>query len=1029
MFLLEPVGGLRSRGVMQYRQVRTWVFFAVAIGAVGAAPSTGFASEDYFGSGDGHHGSKSVSAPEVVNAYSRLTLDVAADDTSVQVADGTKFTDGDLILLWQVNGYATPASGDQIEIDLAGQAAGRFEFARIESVAVDVLVLGDAIINSFDAANTQVVFVPEYTEVTVDPVGEVQAGDWDPVTGEGGIVAFFATGVVTVDGRVTANGAGFLGGTDLGNSGSNGCTGLDEPSPTGAEKGESIAGLDFVSGNPPGGTGRGNRANGAGGGVCHNSGGGGGGHGGLGGLGGRTWRGDSDPIIPLTGRDVGGLGGAPLAYTALTRLTMGGGGGAGQQNNNLGGAGSDGGGVILVRAGTVAGAGSFEANGDDGNDSSGAANDAAGGAGAGGLVVVRAASALTCGFAQAVGGEGGSAPFDDHGTGGGGAGGHVLIQGATASCTVDVNGGIPGVQTDLTDPPGPHYGALSGDVGDEESVSGVLVIDTDTDGLSDVFEGGDDADQDGSPDFRDRDDDGDGIPTSSEGADPNGNGDPSDADDLDSDFVPNYLDRDSDADGLTDTREAGGTDDDGDGSPDGCVDTTPVDGQCDGVSLTALPNTDTTFVGGDAVPDHLDTDSDADGIDDTDEAFDSDDDGAGDVAAASSDHDGDGLDDAFDGDCLAAGNPSGCAVAGSPMTTGFVPDDDGDGNPNWLQTCGDGYQTAVPAPESCDDGDGDDTNECNDSCVFNVGFGACTTVDDCVVATGVVCDPTSALCQFTNGNGPCSEAEELATCESRVCDAASGTCEACVDADDCGVGERCESNTCVPQTCGDGILDPGETCDDGDPDDSNECANTCLFNAGSAGCVSADDCVGSALICDLPSGVCRYPLGVGPCSESNESSVCAGGVCDQVSNTCEACADGGDCASDERCESHVCVATACGDGAIDPGETCDDGDSNGDAPQACALDCRRNVGSDCADDAECTADATCGDEDTCTVPDPRTLDSDGDGIPDVVEEGGFALQGGRGAGCHVGVTRQDSTTSIFLLMLALCLGTRRYRHN
>ncbi|MBW2404610.1 MAG: hypothetical protein JRF42_12585, partial [Deltaproteobacteria bacterium] len=145
---------------------------------------------------------------------------------------------------------------------------------------------------------------------------------------------------MTVDGSVTANGAGFLGGTDLGDSGANGCTGLDEPSPTGAEKGESIAGLDFVSGDPPGGTGRGNRANGAGGGVCHNSGGGGGGHGGLGGLGGRTWRGDGDPVIPNTGRDIGGLGGAPLAYTALAHLTMGGGGGAGQQNNDVGGAGS-----------------------------------------------------------------------------------------------------------------------------------------------------------------------------------------------------------------------------------------------------------------------------------------------------------------------------------------------------------------------------------------------------------------------------------------------------------------------------------------------------------------------------------------------------------------------------------------------------------------------------------------------------------------------------------------------------------------
>jgi len=88
-----------------------------------------------------------------------------------------------------------------------------------------------------------------------------------------------------------------------------------------------------------------------------------------------------------------------------------------------------------------------------------------------------------------------------------------------------------------------------------------------------------------------------------------------------------------------------------------------------------------------------------------------------------------------------------------------------------------------------------------------------------------------------------------------------------------------------------------------------------------------------------------------------------------------------------------------------------------------------NVGSDCTDDDQCTADATCGDEGTCTVPDPRTIDLDGDGIPDVVEDDGFTLQGGRGVGCHVGVTRQSGPTGVLLLMLALCLGIRRYRRN
>jgi hypothetical protein len=225
------------------------------------------------------------------------------------------------------------------------------------------------------------------------------------------------------------------------------------------------------------------------------------------------------------------------------------------------------------------------------------------------------------------------------------------------------------------------------------------------------------------------------------------------------------------------------------------------------------------------------------------------------------------------------------------------------------------------------------------------------------------------------------------------------------------------------------VIDPGESCDDGDVDDSNECTNTCLFNAGHGSCASAEDCVGSTLVCDDPAAVCRYPRGSGPCTETNQASVCASGICDLASSTCEACADDGDCDGHERCESNTCVLATCGDGVVDPGEVCDDGAVNGDAPRACAIDCRWNVGSDCADDEDCTADATCGDESTCTVPDPRTIDSDGDGIPDVVEDGDFSLQGGRGVGCHVGVTRHNGSTGVLLLVLAFFLGIRRYRRN
>ena len=330
----------------------------------------------------------------------------------------------------------------------------------------------------------------------------------------------------------------------------------------------------------------------------------------------------------------------------------------------------------------------------------------------------------------------------------------------------------------------------------------------------------------------------------------------------------------------------------------------------------SLINTDATFIGGDALPDYLDLDSDADTVDDAVEAFDPDGDGTADVVPSGNDHDGDGIDDAFDVDCIDVGDPAGCATEGAPVTSGTVIDSDGNGEPNRVQTCGDGYHTALPSGESCDDGDGDDTNACNNSCRYNAGFGPCFDVRNCADEPGMVCDEISSLCQLENGSG---------------------------DA----------------------------------------------------------------------------------CTEENEASVCVDGVCDESTGQCVACADDLDCVAGERCDENACVLATCGDGVIDAGEICDNGDNNGAAPEACANDCRLNVGAECTDDDDCTGDATCGEDDTCSVPGPRTNDSDGDGIPDPVGE--LSVEGGGGFGCRVGVARQGTPISVsFLLLLALSLGIRRH---
>jgi len=224
--------------------------------------------------------------------------------------------------------------------------------------------------------------------------------------------------------------------------------------------------------------------------------------------------------------------------------------------------------------------------------------------------------------------------------------------------------------------------------------------DADGDGRPDYLDN-DDADGDGVPDSVDADDDGDGIPDSVEGAG-----------DADGDGVPNTLDIDSDGDGIVDNIEGQsstgyaaplGTDTDGDGLDDA------YDSDDGGAPIVPV-NTD-----GADQPDYLDDDSDGDGVPDAIEGHDADMDGAADASPGGSDTDGDGLDDVFD--TVSAPAPGNSTGSNAPL-----PDTDGTGEPDWRDTDddGDGVATADEDNNSNndwadDDDDGDGTPDYLDS--------------------------------------------------------------------------------------------------------------------------------------------------------------------------------------------------------------------------------------------------------------------------------------------------------------------------
>ena len=231
----------------------------------------------------------------------------------------------------------------------------------------------------------------------------------------------------------------------------------------------------------------------------------------------------------------------------------------------------------------------------------------------------------------------------------------------------------------------------------DDDGDGVSTLDEDVDGSGDPFD--DDFDNDTQPNYLDIDDDNDGILTAVEGVD-----------DVDNDTNPNYLDIDADGDGIPDNVEGqttdgyiqpSGTDADSNGLDDAYETTNginPVDTDSDGEG------------------DYLDSDSDNDLVPDEIEGHDYDANGEADVAFTGIDTDGDGLDDGFEGannndpydvnDEIddPANNLPNFDATGDPLTTDDLDyrdiDDDNDGTPTAEE---DANEDGDPTNDDCDE--------------------------------------------------------------------------------------------------------------------------------------------------------------------------------------------------------------------------------------------------------------------------------------------------------------------------------------
>ena len=279
-------------------------------------------------------------------------------------------------------------------------------------------------------------------------------------------------------------------------------------------------------------------------------------------------------------------------------------------------------------------------------------------------------------------------------------------------------------------------------------------------------------------------------------------------------------------------------------------------------------------------------------------------------------------------------------------------------------TCGDGIvqnrncagitpcTTLAGADERCDDGT--DLNGTYEHCKSDCsGIGSHCGDGIVDAAAGEVCDEGD----FLNGlDGHCD-----AGCRSICGDGIVQPNETCDEGALNGTYNHCDSKCTAVLRCGDGIVQPEESCDDGAENGNyNHCNSTCSARIGCGdGIIDPDnneicddganngadgycygDCSGSCGDGMIQSENCTCTIdriNIGLCEYESLGHNIAN--CTETRFARELCDDGANNGSAGFCNSTCNDNTAvCGNGKIELGENCDDGPDNG-TPGHCNAEC------------------------------------------------------------------------------------------
>lgn len=416
--------------------------------------------------GDGADGAVTISTYKNINTDTIASGRSYADGIAYRVtapADSATSVSRDSVNDTISNGIA--AGDDVLLINLQGTTTdfadvGNYEIMTVSAVSASTITFTTAITKSFNgtsAANQKVIIqrVPNYTNFTVDNTINFGTSGWDGLTTtptgtagyHSGIIALRATGTVTVNGVINANGMGYRGGArgdatytfgrggeafcGLGGStaGGSGAAGAGHNTASGVGGAGSCGGGGGSFNTTTAGAGSAS-SGGSGGGGANVGGGGGGGYGSIGYRGhdesngtsgtdgGTNASGNGGKGATIRG---GGGGGGTFGSSTLTTFLLGvGGGGGGRATIYNGGTGGNGGGIVYISAATVTlnSAIAIASNGASG-EAGGAVTAGGGGGGSGGSIYIKSDNILSSPPVLITGGTG-SLTGNDGGNGGSG---------------------------------------------------------------------------------------------------------------------------------------------------------------------------------------------------------------------------------------------------------------------------------------------------------------------------------------------------------------------------------------------------------------------------------------------------------------------------------------------------------------------------------------------------------------------------------------------------------------------------------